>query len=720
MSSAFELVLLYKKLEDLKQIKPQKRTAFTKKTPSYKILFSFDSDIKDPEQIYTLCVPPGQSTMFVPWKRRWRERPIFRDIQGRGKNYGKAQKLLVRLGRALGYEKLLEWYDLRWGSGMRLNKALTAEDRNQSTGQTLRDSSTFFKLYVVDRLYRSRLPEIVFDSKPQHDITHLMGRLFRLAGAPTHLVYKQPRLSRLRCKKPQIVRKINEIGYTLKTAPKTGRGGGLLQEYIKWGQMADGARKTLHDDRLTRAISDFRILRDGEEIARQSNSSYNLSRALAALCKLQEPPRPRQRKQPAEKPKKQPRKAPSSAPTKCVRPVIVSALENSHSLHPLSPPLPPQGTTPFLTLQEARCWLACLICTWKVLGSRLRGSRTRYVLLTAKKDSGLKQLRINSKGRHIDIKLTSDIARLSPTESQSIPRAGSILPPPLIQQDTLPFLRCSPWLVCFLLFLPAPHLPSDALSSQFASTGSAGAETWTGGIMLVLDIYALNKDKDDRNHANESNLRICKSMFCLGHPCIPSPAHNSPTSFLLPQATQHFIFASSYIALARHPYAAIQLGLAIAQRGSSYNFGMPTTLSTSTSSRREGDLRTYDPLHVYTMDDISGEAHLLAGTSFHSPENLRLLNQTVQDFALFSASAWRDRPTTVSSFSDASFQSSYLSRLERILNRLPVSFPPLPGKLKSQLPSLCTDDYSIVINHWGLLENNIHPSCDKLVQMYKQ
>lgn len=41
-----------------------------------------------------------------------------------------------------------------------------------------------------------------------------------------------------------------------------------------------------------------------------------------------------------------------------------------------------------------------------------------------------------------------------------------------------------------------------------------------------------------------------------------------------------------------------------------------------------------DPLHVYTMNDVSGEALLLAATSLHSPENFHLLNQTVQDFAV--------------------------------------------------------------------------------------
>ena len=56
----------------------------------------------------------------------------------------------------------------------------------------------------------------------------------------------------------------------------------------------------------------------------------------------------------------------------------------------------------------------------------------------------------------------------------------------------------------------------------------------------------------------------------------------------------------------------------------------------------------------------------------------------------------------------ASIQSDYLSRLERIANDLPGSFQSLLSKLKSQVPSLFAHGYPIVINHWDLLENNIH------------
>ncbi|KAF4458991.1 heterokaryon incompatibility [Fusarium albosuccineum] len=220
-------------------------------------------------------------------------------------------------------------------------------------------SSTYVKFYMTDFI-EAGFQEIVFGSEPQRDIIQLMGRLLRRADAPTRLtdqqlkgVHRHPRLSRLRHKNQQAVRKFQEMGFTLKTVPKTGRGGELLQEYTRWSRMADSARKTLHDDRLIRAINDFHSVRDGEEIARQLQgirpSEYldppaveyhlperarvakllsqvadvtstdelfsirmDLVRTLMALCKLQEPRRPRQRRKSAagKKSNARPRKAP--------------------------------------------------------------------------------------------------------------------------------------------------------------------------------------------------------------------------------------------------------------------------------------------------------------------------------------------------------------------------------------------------------------------------
>lgn len=95
---------------------------------------AFLNKFNSPEDIYDLVVPPNSDRIILPWKPKWRDRPVFRDIQGRGDNvvvalgeafkYAKARKCLIRLGRALGFEKQLEWYDLRRGSGKKLNSML--------------------------------------------------------------------------------------------------------------------------------------------------------------------------------------------------------------------------------------------------------------------------------------------------------------------------------------------------------------------------------------------------------------------------------------------------------------------------------------------------------------------------------------------------------------------------------------------------------------------
>lgn len=91
---------------------------------------AFENSLKRPEDIYTL-VPYNSDRLSLPWKPEWRKRPVFRDVLGSRRNvivaldkaftYHKARKYLISLGRALGYEKQLEWYDLRRGSGQKLN-----------------------------------------------------------------------------------------------------------------------------------------------------------------------------------------------------------------------------------------------------------------------------------------------------------------------------------------------------------------------------------------------------------------------------------------------------------------------------------------------------------------------------------------------------------------------------------------------------------------------
>lgn len=92
---------------------------------------AFLSEFASLKDIYDMVIPWQRNRIILPWKYEWQERHVFRDAQqvdgdviialDKAFPYGKARKSLISLGRALGYEKQLEWYDLRRGSGKKLN-----------------------------------------------------------------------------------------------------------------------------------------------------------------------------------------------------------------------------------------------------------------------------------------------------------------------------------------------------------------------------------------------------------------------------------------------------------------------------------------------------------------------------------------------------------------------------------------------------------------------
>ncbi|RYP58605.1 hypothetical protein DL770_010392 [Monosporascus sp. CRB-9-2] len=230
---------------------------------------AFANDFDGPEDIYNLVVRPGSDRIILPWKPKWRGRPVFQDIQGRGDDviinvdkafaYAKARKYLIRLGRSLGFEKQLEWYDLRRGSGKKLHKALAPEESND-----------YFKEVDVQ--------EIVFGSEPQRDLIHLMGRLLRDADAPKRLTEQQVteinndrKLRKLRQKRDQVLARIRKEGCTLRTAADTEKGRRLLERHGTCHRQADSLRKRLHDQRLSRAIQEFHASIHADEINRQLN-----------------------------------------------------------------------------------------------------------------------------------------------------------------------------------------------------------------------------------------------------------------------------------------------------------------------------------------------------------------------------------------------------------------------------------------------------------------
>jgi hypothetical protein len=91
---------------------------------------AFLNNFTCPEEIYRLVVPPESDRIRLRWKDSWAETPIFRDIENtangvrvsrtKSLQYPKHRHYFIRLGRTCGFEKILEFYDLRRASGKEL------------------------------------------------------------------------------------------------------------------------------------------------------------------------------------------------------------------------------------------------------------------------------------------------------------------------------------------------------------------------------------------------------------------------------------------------------------------------------------------------------------------------------------------------------------------------------------------------------------------------
>ena len=95
---------------------------------------AFANNFTRPEQIYELVVPHESDRIRLQWKESWAQIPIFRDVENtpngirvsptKPLQYMKHRHHFIRLGRTCGFEKTLEFYDLRRASG----KELTSEN----------------------------------------------------------------------------------------------------------------------------------------------------------------------------------------------------------------------------------------------------------------------------------------------------------------------------------------------------------------------------------------------------------------------------------------------------------------------------------------------------------------------------------------------------------------------------------------------------------------
>ncbi|KAK3934987.1 hypothetical protein QBC46DRAFT_424370 [Diplogelasinospora grovesii] len=245
---------------------------------------AFVNKFKGPEDIYGLVVGANEDRIRLHWKEEWLKRTVFRDVESsangvrvaldKALQYSKERGHLIRLGRSIGLSKALEWYDLRRGSGKKLNEALTPEERNKIMGHRQGDS-TVYVMYYMSNFNDADCQSICFGSAPQHDLIHLAGRLLRHGDAPTVLtdhqkfeVSQNPTLVRCRQKRARALQQIKSRGYPTR---KDAEGTELAARYDHYNKKADRLNKKLKSKRLQQAIKDFHNSIHVDEVNRELN-----------------------------------------------------------------------------------------------------------------------------------------------------------------------------------------------------------------------------------------------------------------------------------------------------------------------------------------------------------------------------------------------------------------------------------------------------------------
>ncbi|KAK3935512.1 hypothetical protein QBC46DRAFT_367527 [Diplogelasinospora grovesii] len=245
---------------------------------------AFENEFQDPEDIYNLVVPPDSDRLRLLWKEEWRKRPVFRDVEhseegirialDKALQYQKERGHLIRLGRSIGLAKALEWYDLRRGSGKKLNEALTPEERNKIMGHRQGDSRVYVQ-YYMSTFNDVDCQTICFGSAPQHDLIHLAGRLLRHGDAPTTLTNQQklkvnqdPELVKYRGRRTQALQQMKSQGYSTRADAE---GTEVAKKYDRYKRKAERLSKKLKTQRLQRTIKEFHDSVHVEEINRQLN-----------------------------------------------------------------------------------------------------------------------------------------------------------------------------------------------------------------------------------------------------------------------------------------------------------------------------------------------------------------------------------------------------------------------------------------------------------------
>lgn len=115
----------------------------------------------------------------------------------------------------------------------------------------------------------------------------------------------------------------------------------------------------------------------------------------------------------------------------------------------------------------------------------------------------------------------------------------------------------------------------------------------------------------------------------------------------------------------------------------------------------------FGDLHVYTMNNMGGTCMYLARDDLLR-NDCYLLRFTLDDYARFFVSAFRNTSILMDRPQPDELYSEYMSKLEQLRVGLPQRFHATLDNLTPKVADLFDESWPLVPNHTDLLENNIH------------
>ncbi|KAG9240227.1 hypothetical protein BJ878DRAFT_449867 [Calycina marina] len=222
---------------------------------------AFKNKLTSLSDVYSLVVPSDTDRIRLQWDEDWAQGPVFRDVEHtanvirvsktKALDYSKHRHHLIRLGRTSGFEKKLEFYDLRRASGKRL------KEHRQIMGHR----GDVYERYYMPSLIDRDCQAIYLGPTRRDNLIRAVGRLICHERAPKALtdvqkfdISQHPKLLELIKERTQCVRDLKDHGFsTIKSAKRTK----WFEKHKSIQADINTLKRQVKDDCLEKTIAEF-------------------------------------------------------------------------------------------------------------------------------------------------------------------------------------------------------------------------------------------------------------------------------------------------------------------------------------------------------------------------------------------------------------------------------------------------------------------------------